>query len=145
MKISTKGRYSLRVLLDMAEHKDEGYIPLKAIAERQEISKKYLDQIMMLLNRTGYLKTARGAQGGYKLAKSPEQYSLGAILRLTEGGISPVVCLEEDSEDCGRRQTCMARKAWKGLEDVMMEYLDNLTLQDILDRYGGHVPLDFSI
>lgn len=145
MKISTKGRYSLRILLDMAEHKDDGFISLKTIAERQNLSKKYLDQIMLLLNRTGYLKTARGANGGYKLAKDPSQYTLGGILRLTEGGISPLVCLEDGSEECSSYDNCMARKVWQGLEDVMANYLDNLTLQDILDKYGGNVPNDFSI
>ncbi|KAL1110008.1 hypothetical protein AAG570_014014 [Ranatra chinensis] len=139
MKISTKGRYSLRILLDMAEHKDDGFISLKTIADRQNLSKKYLDQIMLLLNRTGYLKTARGAHGGYKLAKDPSQYTLGGILRLTEGGIAPLVCLEDGSEECSSYDNCMSRKVWQGLGEVMSEYLDNLTLQDILDKYGGNV------
>lgn len=145
MKISTKARYSLRVLLDLAEHREDGYVSLKTIAERQGISKRYLDQIMMLLNRTDYLKTIRGAAGGYKLAKAPDQYTLGDILRLTEGGFSPLSCLEDGGEECGRYAHCMARKAWQGLEKVMADYLDNLTLQDILDQYGGDVPTDFSI
>lgn len=145
MKISTKARYSLRILLDMAQHPDDGYIPLKTIAERQGISKRYLDQIMMLLNRTDYLKTTRGALGGYKLAKAPDQYTLGDILRLTEGGFAPLACLEENGGECERYEGCMARKAWQGLEEVMAGYLDNLTLQDILDRYGGQVPEDFSL
>lgn len=89
MKISTKGRYSIRVLLDLAEHRDDGYIPLKTVADRQGISKKYLDQIMLILNRTSYLKTTRGAQGGYMLAMPPSAYSIGGILRLTEGSIAP--------------------------------------------------------
>lgn len=145
MKISTKARYSLRILLDLAQHPQDGYISLKTIAERQGISKRYLDQIMLLLNRTDYLKTTRGAQGGYKLAKSPDQYTLGDLLRLTEGGFSPIACLETGSEECGRYDQCMARKAWQGLEEVMANYLDNLTLQDILDRYGSDLPADFSI
>lgn len=145
MQISTKARYSLRVMLDLAQHREDGYIPLKTIAERQGISKRYLDQIMMLLNRTGYLKTTRGAQGGYKLAKLPDRYTLGDILRQTEGGFAPLACLESGSEECDRYDHCMARKAWQGLEKVMAEYLDNLTLQDILDQYGGDVPPDLSI
>lgn len=145
MKISTKARYSLRIMLDMAQHREDGYIPLKTIAERQGISKNYLDQIMMLLNRTNYLKAARGAQGGYKLAKAPDQYTLGDILRLTEGGFAPIACLENGGEECGQYESCMARKAWQGLEQVMADYLDNLTLQDIIDKYGGDVPQDFSI
>lgn len=142
MKISTKARYSLRVMLDMAQHREDGYIPLKTIAERQGISKRYLDQIMMLLNRTDYLKTARGTQGGYKLAKTPDRYTLGDILRLTEDGFAPLACLENGGADCERYHDCMARNAWQGLEKVMAEYLDHLTLQDILDQYGGTVPPD---
>lgn len=145
MKISTKARYSLRVLLDLAQHREDGYIPLKTIAGRQGISKRYLDQIMMLLNSTGYLKTTRGAQGGYKLAKDPSQYTLGDILRLTEGGISPLACLEAGGGECARYEDCVARRVWQGLEDAIAGYVDNLTLQDILDKYGDAPPLDFSI
>ena len=145
MKISTKARYSLRVRLDLAQHREEGYIPLKTIAESQGFSKRYLDQIMMLLNRTDYLKTARGAQGGYKLAKTPDRYSLGDILRLTEGGFAPLACIENGGEDCDRYDSCIARGAWQGLEKVMAEYLVNLTLQDILDQYGGNAASDFAI
>ena len=100
---------------------------------------------MMLLNRTDYLKTARGAQGGYKLAKHPSQYTLGEILRMTEGSISPVACLEGDQQECERHETCMARQVWQGLADVIANYADNLTLQDILDKYGENIPLNFSI
>lgn len=134
MKISTRGRYALRILLDMAQHREDGYIPLKTIAERQGISKKYLDQIMLILNRTDYLKAARGSQGGYKLAKAPEQYTVGDILRSTEGSISPLACLENGGEDCARHAHCLARHVWQGLDEVMAAYLDNLTLQDILAR-----------
>ena len=135
MRISTKGRYSLRVLLDLARHRNDGYIPLKAIAEREGISKKYLDQIMIILNRTDYLKSTRGAQGGYKLAKAPDRYNLGDILRLTEGSIAPVACLENDGEDCPRSAECPARCVWGGLSKVMTDYLDRISLQDILDQY----------
>lgn len=141
MKISTKSRYALRVLLDLAQHKDEGYISLKTIAERQGISKKYLDQIVILLNRAGYLNTTRGTHGGYRLAKPPEQYTLGALLRLTEGGIAPLACLEAEGEGCERAGSCIARCVWGGLEEVMAEYLDNLSLQDILARHGGQAPV----
>ena len=133
MKLSTRGRYLLRVFIDMAQHKDDGYIPLRTIADRQGISKKYLDQIMILLNRTDYLKAARGAQGGYRLAKEPDQYTLGDILRLTEGNLSLLPCLES-GDDCDRSKDCAARCAWQGLRMVMVEYLDNLTLQNILDQ-----------
>ena len=145
MKISTKARYALRVMLDMAQHQQDGYIPLKTIAQRQEISKRYLDQIMLLLNRKDYLKTARGSQGGYKLAQDPSCYTLGDIVRLTEGDIAPIACLENGAEECERYDECMARKTWQGLGEVIANYLDSLTLQDILDKYGGDVPVDFNI
>ena len=134
MRISTRGRYALRVLIDLAQHRDDGYISLKTIAERQGISKKYLDQIMLLLNHTDYLKATRGAQGGYKLAKPPREYTVGGILRATEGSIAPIACLENGGGDCGRHAGCPARYVWHGLEEVMTRYLDSLTLQDVLER-----------
>lgn len=145
MRLSTKARYSLRVLLDLAQHRDQGFIPLRDIAERQGISKKYLDQLMMLLNRSDYLKTSRGAQGGYQLAKDPSEYTLGEILRITEGGFAPLACLEDEGSDCDRRQDCAARQTWKGLEDAMAGYLDNTTLQDILDNNQKNNQQDLTI
>lgn len=140
MKISSKGRYALRVMLDMAVHKDEGYISLKDIAERQNISKNYLDQIMMIFKKDQFFHTTRGYQGGYKLAKLPGEYTVGEILRITEGRIAPVACLSDCGPDCGPEcnltGTCMAMPVWAGLEKVIQDYLDNLTLQDILDKYG---------
>ena len=133
MKISTKGRYALRMLLDLAEHRSEGYIALKDIAERQEISKKYLEQIVPILNRSDILKTNRGYQGGYMLAKDPEQYTVGDILRLTEGSLAPVFCAECPG-DCKRSADCPTLPVWQGLYKVMTEYLDGITLQDILDN-----------
>jgi len=135
MKISTKGRYALRVLLDLAEHREDGYISLKEIAERQQVSKNYLEQIMMILNKGNFLRTTRGYQGGYKLRKSPSDYSVGDILRVTEGNISPVSCLSDDNDECGKLNECMARRVWSGLEDVMLNYLNNLSLEDILTHY----------
>ena len=144
MKISTKGRYALRMMLDLAEHKDDGYISLKDVAERQNISKNYLDQIMMLLKKSNFLKATRGYQGGYKLAKEPSSYSVGDILRLTEGELSPVPCLENE-EECERSIDCMAFSVWKGLEDVMLKYLDNLTLQEIIEQHKGNEGSNFVI
>jgi len=106
MKISTKGRYSLRLLLDLAENRDKGFIALKDIAERQGISKKYLEQIVTLLNRSDILRTNRGYQGGYMLARDPEQYTVGQILRITEGGLCPVSCMEDDPNKCERSGFC---------------------------------------
>ena len=145
MKISTKGRYVLRMLLDLAEHRGEGYIALKDIAKRQGISKKYLEQIIPLLNNTDILVASRGYQGGYMLAKSPDMYTVGDILRITEGSIAPVSCLEGGSTVCDRDDQCMTLYVWEGLEKVIAEYLDSITLQDILDRHRKEFVFDFSI
>ncbi len=142
MKISTKGRYALRMLIDLAEHQNEGYIALKDIAQRQGISKKYLEQIVPMLNRSDILRTNRGFQGGYCLAKSPDQYTVGSILRLTEGGLAPVACLENQPNQCPRSEQCITLPIWQGLYQVITEYLDGITLQDILDKqqasYGNN-------
>lgn len=145
MKISTKGRYVLRMLLDLAEHRGEGYIALKDIAKRQGISKKYLEQIIPLLNNTDILVASRGYQGGYMLAKSPDMYTVGDILRITEGSIAPVSCLEVGSTVCDRDDQCMTLYVWEGLEKVIAEYLDSITLQDILDRHRKDYTFDFII
>ena len=145
MKISTKGRYVLRMLLDLAEHRGEGYIALKDIAKRQGISKKYLEQIIPLLNNTDILVASRGYQGGYMLAKSPDMYTVGDILRVTEGSIAPVSCLEVGSTVCDRDDQCMTLYVWEGLEKVIAEYLDSITLQDILDRHRKDYTFDFII
>mgnify|MGYP003391029175 FL=1 len=145
MKISTKGRYVLRMLLDLAEHRGEGYIALKDIAKRQGISKKYLEQIIPLLNNTDILVASRGYQGGYMLAKSPDMYTVGDILRITEGSIAPVSCLEGGSSVCDRDDQCMTLYVWEGLEKVIAEYLDSITLQDILDRHRKDFSFDFII
>ena len=134
MKISTKGRYSLRMLLDLAEHEGKGFISLKNIAERQGISKKYLEQIVTLLNRSGILRTSRGYQGGYMLAKAPEHYTVGQILRFTEGNLCPVSCLEDQPNQCERSGNCKTLPVWEGLARVVSEYLDGVTLQTILDE-----------
>ena len=126
MKISTKGRYALRMLLDLAEHKNDGYIALKDIAARQNISKKYLEQIIPILNRSDILSANRGYQGGYRLAKSPEHYTVGQILRLTEGSLAPVACLEHDPVECDRADDC-------------------ITLQDILDSQAERYANDYII
>ena len=145
MKISTKGRYVLRMLLDLAEHRGEGYIALKDIAKRQGISKKYLEQIIPLLNNTDILVASRGYQGGYMLAKSPDMYTVGDILRITEGSIAPVSCLEAGNTVCDRDDQCMTLYVWEGLEKVIAEYLDSITLQDILDRHRKDFSFDFII
>ena len=139
MKISTKGRYALRLLLDLAEHKDSGFIALKDIAERQGISKKYLEQIIPLFNSADVLKTNRGYQGGYMLAKSPDQYSVGEILRMTEGSLAPIPCVAENPAGCSWRADCLTLPMWQGLDRVISEYLDNISLQDLLDQKAGRL------
>lgn len=134
MKISTKGRYALRMLLDLAQHSADGYVALKDIAERQDISKKYLEQIVPLLNKSGLLKTNRGYQGGYMLSKPAEQYTVGEILRVTEGNLCPVTCLQYEKNDCPRASDCMTLFVWEGLYKTITEYLDGISLQDIMDR-----------
>ena len=134
MKISTKGRYALRMMLDLAQHQSDGYVALRDIAQRQNISKKYLEQIVPVLNRSDILRTNRGFQGGYRLAKSPDQYTVGEILRLTEGNLAPVACLEHEPIECERSGECPTLPVWQGLYRVICEYLDGITLQDILDQ-----------
>ena len=131
MKISTKGRYALRVMIDLALNRNGKYITLKDIAERQEISNKYLEQIISLLNKAGYLETARGNTGGYKLAKEPKEYKIGDILRATEGGLAPIYCLTEEGE-CNKQKSCKTYSFWKGLDDVINEYIDSKTLEDLI-------------
>ena len=135
MKISTKGRYSLRMLLDLAEHKNEGFISLKDISQRQGISKKYLEQIVTLLSRPDILRTNRGNKGGYMLAKEPDKYTVGQILRITEGGLSPVSCLADNPNQCNKKADCKTLPVWQGLEKMINQYLDGITLQDILYNY----------
>lgn len=136
MKISTKGRYALRMLLDLAMHEADGFVALKDIAERQDISKKYLEQIVPLLNKSNLLKTNRGYQGGYMLSKAPDQYTVGEILRITEGDLCPVACLQFEPNDCPRADGCMTLFVWKGLYKAITDYLDGITLQDIIDKYS---------
>ena len=143
MKISTKGRYALRMMIDLAEHDGEGYTSLKDIAERQGISKKYLEQIVATLNKTDFLRVSRGFQGGYKLAYPPERYTVGDILRLTEGSLAPVACLDSDAAECPRSEGCKTLPLWRGLEKVINEYLDSVTLRDILE--SGREGYDYSI
>ena len=145
MLISTKGRYALRVMIDLAEHRSGEFISLKEIAQRQNISKKYLEQIVPILNRAKVLKTNRGYQGGYQLAQSPDHYTVGMILRLTEGSLAPVACVEQDPVDCPRSVDCPTLPLWKGLNKVINDYLDSITLQDILDQQRERYANDYVI
>lgn len=145
MKISTKGRYALRLMLDLALNNTGEYITIKSIAGRQEISEKYLEQIISILNKAGYVKSVRGAQGGYKLAKDPTEYTVGMILRLTEGSIAPVDCLDDDSEECSRNSNCVTKEVWVELYEAICNVVDRITLQDLVDRQRNKVPFDYMI
>nr|WP_315104122.1 Rrf2 family transcriptional regulator [uncultured Catonella sp.] len=134
MKISTKGRYALRLIVDLAEHRENGFIALKDIAKRQNVSKKYLEQIVPLLNGAGLLTTNRGNHGGYKLSKEPAEYTVGEVLRTTEVSMVPVGCLDSDVNHCERYEHCQTLFVWEGLYKTINEFLDSITIQDIIDR-----------
>ncbi len=145
MKISTKGRYALRMMLDLAEHQGDGYVALKDIAQRQGISKKYLEQIVPMLGRVDVLRTTRGYQGGYRLARTPQEYTVGEILCLTEGGLAPVACLDQHPNPCPRCGACATLPMWEGLERVIRDYLDGITLQDLLEQQTARAANDYVI
>lgn len=145
MKVSTKGRYALRVMLDLAVNNTGEFIPLKEVSERQGITLKYLEQIIILLKRSGYLKSSRGNGGGYKLAKSPQEYTIGDILRTTEGSLSPIACLEDENNMCPRNVMCPTLNFWMGLDKVINEYIDSVTLQDMLDQQKDMMGNDYNI
>lgn len=134
MLVSTKGRYALRVMIDLAEHQTEGYIPLKTIAQRQGISEKYLEGIIKLLVKAQLLSGVRGKGGGYRLTKAPEQYTAGEILRLTEDSLAPVACLEPGAASCARAAECRTLTLWKGLDEAISSYLDHVSLADLMRR-----------
>jgi Rrf2 family protein len=133
------------MLVDLAEHQGSGYIALKDIAERQGISKKYLEQIVALLNKSDILRTNRGYQGGYMLAQVPDKYTVGKILKITEGSLSPVTCLVESPNNCTRSSECKTLPVWEGLEKVIADYLDGITIQDILDQSEEFSGYDYII
>ena len=133
MKISTKGRYALRLMLDLALHDNDAPVRIKDIAARQDISDKYLEQIISSLNKAGYVKSIRGPQGGYKLAKDPSGYPVGMILRLTEGSLAPVACLDDEVNQCDRQETCATLKLWQQLDDAIKSVVDTVTLADLVE------------
>lgn len=133
MKISTKGRYALRLMLDIAMNEGDNPIRIKDISERQAISDKYLEQIISTLTKGGFVISQRGPQGGYRLAKAPEDYSVGSILRVIEGKLSPVACLETENNICERRDECITLPLWEKLDEAINDVVDNITLQDLID------------
>ena len=132
MLISTKGRYALRVMIDLAEHDDGQYVALKEIAERQEISVKYLESIVVALSRAGFLDGVRGKGGGYRLTRKPEEYTVGSILRLAEGPLSPVACLDTCPNSCKRSADCKTLPMWRNFSKLVNGYFDSITLADFL-------------
>lgn len=132
MLISTKGRYTLYVLIDLAKHMEDGYVPLKEIASRQGISKKYMENILKILVENKLLEGIKGKGGGYRLTMPPEQYSLGTILRLTEGSLAPVACADPSHTGCTRMECCPSRPVWQELDSLINNYLDGVTLADLL-------------
>ncbi|MBR7093019.1 MAG: Rrf2 family transcriptional regulator [Clostridia bacterium] len=143
--ISTRGRYALRMMADLAQHQKDGFVSLKDIAQRQEISKKYLEQIIPILNRAALLQTSRGSAGGYRLVKPPREYTVREILCATEGTLAPVSCLEGEVNTCPRCGECATLFVWEGLQKVETEYLNSITLQDILDKQAEKAGNNYSI
>ena len=132
MMISTKGRYAMRAMLDLADHIEAGYTPMKDVAERQGLSLKYLERIVPALTKNGMIEGIQGKGGGYRLTKTPEEYRVGDILRLTEGGLTPVECAGCSDEPCVHAADCRTKPLWEGLNKVVNEYLDGITLQDLM-------------
>lgn len=140
MLISTKGRYALRVMIDLAEHQAEGYIPLKEVARRQEISEKYLESIIKLLVRAKLLEGLRGKGGGYMLTRPAEEYTVEEILRLTEDSLAPVACLEPGAAPCEKQGECRTLSMWQGLDKLIRDYLGGITIADLtrMEDAGDH-------
>ncbi|MBZ4644764.1 MAG: Rrf2 family transcriptional regulator, cysteine metabolism repressor [Petroclostridium sp.] len=136
MRLSTKGRYGVKAMLDLAIHSAEGHIALKNIAERQDISEHYLEQLIATLRKAGLVKSVRGAQGGYTLAQEPSQITVGAILRALEGSLAPVDCVIEDEPiECANSSKCVTQKIWAKVRDSINQVVDSITLQDLIDDY----------
>ncbi len=134
MMVSSRGRYALRVMLDLAEHREEGYVPMKDVAKRQEISKKYVEQIMPALSKNGLVEAVHGAGGGYRLTRQPDEYRVGEILRLTEGDLAPVACLSCNATPCSRAAECRTLSMWSRFDELTNAYFDSITLEDLLQN-----------
>lgn len=134
MLISTRGRYALRVMIDLAEHRDGGYIPMKDVAERQRISLKYLERILPALTKNRLVEGVHGKGGGYKLTKEPDEYLVGDILRLTEGDLAPVSCLGCDAQPCELNSQCRTRPMWVELNKLINNYFDKITIADLMKK-----------
>ena len=134
MLISTRGRYALRVLLDLTEHKGDGYIPMKVVAERQGLSLKYIQAIMPVLSKNGLIEGVHGKGGGYRLSKPLSEYRIGDILRLTEGNLAPVTCLECDAKPCDKKDSCPTLPMWTEFHKMVNDYFDGITLENLIKK-----------
>lgn len=134
MKISTRGRYSLRMMIDLAQNYDNGFVALKDISERQAISKKYLEQIIPFLNRSGLLLANKGHMGGYKLSRKPSEINIREILESAEGTLTPVSCMDNNPNICEKCDDCVTLPIYKGLYEVVNKYFEGITLEDIINR-----------
>ena len=146
MMISTRGRYALRVLADLAEHRSEGFVPMKDVAARQEISLKYMEKILPVLTKNHIVDGIQGKGGGYRLSREPGEYTLGEILRLTEGSLAPVACLEDGADICERCDTCETLEVWQELYNAVNKVVDGVTIADLVERRKKRLEnLDYSI
>ena len=137
MIVSTKGRYALRVMLCLAQRGGDAYIPLKEIAEAEEISQKYLESIMTILSKAGFLDAVHGKGGGYRLNRKPEEYTVGAILKHTEGSLAPVSCTTQGAAACSRSTCCQTLPMWERLEKLIDDFFEGITLADLLKDGGA--------
>lgn len=144
MKISTKGQYALQMMLDLAINDTGEYITIKSIARRQNLSEKYLEQIINMLSRAKYVKSVRGAKGGYRLANPPKEYTIGMILRTIEGSLAPVNCIEE-LEGCDHTESCLLCNVWKQINTAINDVIDNITLEDLVKQYQNSIGYDYVI
>ncbi len=135
MKVSTKGRYALRLMIDLGMHGVDKFVSLKDVSNRQHISVKYLEQIVTPLNHAGLVRSARGAQGGYRLARNPEEYTAGQILRAIEGSMAPIACLEFENNECEHFSECATVEFWEGMKRVIDAYIDSVTLEHLVEAY----------
>lgn len=134
MMISTRGRYALRIMIDLGERYYEGFVPLKAIAARQHISEKYMEAIIKVLVRAGYVRGLRGKGGGYHLTRHPTSYTAGSILKLLEGSLAPVTCLKCEANPCEYAESCKTLPMWRKLDEIIDSYFENITLWDLMEK-----------
>ena len=144
MNVTSKGRYALRIMIDLAQHRDDGYISLKTISDRTQLSMKYLEMIVGNLKKSELVDSTRGKEGGYKLNKTPQEYSIGEILRCIEDNLAPVACIKEGEIQCDRSGACLTVPMWKELDDITNAYLDTVSLEDLLtgDKWRQEKTVD---